>query len=62
MAVAEARHITAEPLQLEDTILLTADEEDVHHAMLTVCNKVLPGWDHLSVTDVEASYHLWLYV
>jgi hypothetical protein len=45
----------AVPVHLEDAVTLKKGQDSAHRQMLDVCRKALPGWEQLTVADIQAS-------
>jgi len=43
------------PVHVDDYVSLKNGKDSAHEQMLGVCRKALPGWEQLTVADIEAS-------
>lgn len=47
------------PVNVADSVSLKDGDSSAHEQMLGVCRKTLPGWEQLTVDDVEASIQVY---
>lgn len=45
----------AVPVHLDEAVTLKEGQDSAHMQMLGVCRKALPGWELLTVADIQAS-------
>ena len=44
---------SVQPVHLDDAVTLKDGKESANEQMLAVCRKALPGWEQLTVADVQ---------